>query len=88
MERFFFIYCGFRVAFYRIHYQCTYDGLIEEHCMYCTVAYNIETGLLSPNKRTIAQVSNDIVRPSNEHFSSNDIQSNKMAPVAKHSNML
>ena len=44
--------------------------------------------LLSQNKRTIAQVFNGSVLPSNGHFSSNVIQSNKMAPVAKPSKML
>ena len=44
--------------------------------------------LLSQNKRTIAQVFIGSVLPSNEHFSSNVIQSNKTAPVAKPSKLL
>ena len=44
--------------------------------------------LLSQIKRTIAQVFNDRVIPSSEYLSSNVIQSNKMALVAKPSKML
>ena len=73
-----------------LHYcnRCKYDGLIEQQLLYCTVAYTLKQVILSQNKRIIAQVFNGSVLPSNEHFSSNVIQSNKNGACSETLEML